>query len=135
MAADLPDRLCELLAGRDDIAAAWLFGSRARGTARDSSDVDLAVLLRDDPPETLQGLLLDLQDDLVGALGRPVDLVIMNRASADLVHRVLRDGDLLLECVAARYQALPSVRKDPLDALVGKFEVDPADVDDVIYGR
>jgi hypothetical protein len=26
-----------------------------------------------------------------------VDLVILNTASADLVHRVLRDGDLVLE--------------------------------------
>lgn len=97
MTADLPDRLRELLAGRDDLAAAWLFGSRARGTARESSDVDLAVLLCDDPPETLEGLLLDLQDDLAGALGRPVDLVVMNRAPADLVHRILRDGELLIE--------------------------------------
>lgn len=94
---DLPQRLRELLASREDIAAAWLFGSRARGTERESSDIDLGVLLRDDPPATLESLLLDLQDDLAGALGHRVDLVVMNRAPADLVHRILRDGELLIE--------------------------------------
>lgn len=94
---DLEGRLRSALAGRDDLAAAWLFGSRARGTERAGSDVDVAVLLRDDPPPTLEGLMLDLQDELTGELGRPVDLVVMNRAPADLVHRVLRDGELLIE--------------------------------------
>ena len=94
---DLQEQLRHALAGRDDLAAAWLFGSRARGTERAVSDVDVAVLLREDPPRTLEGLLLDLQDDLTGELGRPVDLVVMNRAPADLVHRVLRDGELLIE--------------------------------------
>ena len=93
---EIEERLRSALAGRDDLAAAWLFGSRARGTERAGSDVDVAVLLRDDPPATLEGLLLDLQDDLAGELGRPVDLVVMNRAPADLVHRVLRDGELLI---------------------------------------
>ena len=30
-------------------------------------------------------------------LKRPVDVVVLNRAPADLVHRVLRDGVLVLE--------------------------------------
>lgn len=94
---DLPDLLRRLLSDRDDLAAVWLFGSRARGSERADSDVDLGILLRDDPPPTLEGLRLDLQDDLSGALGRPVDLVVLNRAPADLVHRVLRDGELLIE--------------------------------------
>jgi uncharacterized protein len=85
------------LEARDDLAAAWLFGSQARGTAGPESDLDVGVLFLEDPPRTLEGLHLDLQDDLRGALGRPVDLVVMNRAPADLVHRVLRDGILLVE--------------------------------------
>jgi predicted nucleotidyltransferase len=95
--SDLHARLRNALAGRADLAAAWLFGSRARGTEREGSDVDLAVLFCDDPPPTLEGLMLNLQDDLAGELGRAVDLVVMNRAPADLVHRVLRDGELLVE--------------------------------------
>lgn len=94
---DLQEQLRDALARRSDLAAAWLFGSRARGTERANSDVDVAILLREDPPRTLDGLMLDLQDDLAGELGRPVDLVVMNHAPADLVHRVLRDGELLIE--------------------------------------
>lgn len=44
-------------------------------------------------------------------------------------------AELIRECVAARYHALRSVSEDPLDALVGRFDIDPADVDDVVYGR
>lgn len=44
-------------------------------------------------------------------------------------------AELIRECVAARYQALRAVSEDPLDALVGRFDVDPAEVDDVVYGR
>jgi predicted nucleotidyltransferase len=77
------------LAGENtDLCCAYLFGSWARGDARRDSDVDVAVLFSADPPRTLAGLHLDLADRLKGALGgRPVDLV----------HRVLRDGVLVLE--------------------------------------
>jgi predicted nucleotidyltransferase len=82
----------------EDLVCAYLFGSVARGDDRLGSDVDLAVLFRDDPPRTLAGLHLDLADRLTGVLGgRRVDLVVLNRAPVDLVHRVLRDGVLLLE--------------------------------------
>jgi predicted nucleotidyltransferase len=65
--------------------------------ARPGSFVDAAILFEDDPPLTLDGLHLDLADELTGAVGRPADLLALNRASADLVHRVLRDGVLLLD--------------------------------------
>ena len=80
-----------------DAAAVYVFGSVGRGTAGPGSDVDVGVLLRTDPPRTLDGLGLDLADDLRGVLGRPVDLVVLNHAPSDLVHRVLRDGVLVYE--------------------------------------
>jgi predicted nucleotidyltransferase len=80
-----------------DLVAAYLFGSVARDTARPSSDVDVAVLLARDPPATLAGLRGDLEADLERALGQPVQLVVLNRAPCDLVHRVLRDGILVLD--------------------------------------
>lgn len=30
---------------------------------------------------------------------------------------------------------LPSTQRDPLDALVGSLDAEPADIDDVVYGR
>jgi hypothetical protein len=40
---------------------------------------------------------VNLADALQAALGHRVDLVVLNHASADLVHRVLRDGILVCE--------------------------------------
>jgi predicted nucleotidyltransferase len=92
------EALRQSLAGADSgLVCAYLFGSTARGVARPGSDLDVAVLFASDPPHTLAGLHLDLADDLSAATGRPVDLVVLNRAPVDLVHRVLRDGILLLE--------------------------------------
>ena len=92
------DILVAALAERsEDLVCAYLFGSYARGTADAQSDVDVAVLLATEPPRTLDGLHLDLADDLTGALGQRVDLVVLNRAPVDLIHRVLRDGVLLVE--------------------------------------
>jgi predicted nucleotidyltransferase len=80
-----------------DAVAVYLYGSVARGTAGQGSDVDVGLLLEEDPPPTLQGLKLDLAADLELLLEVPVQLVILNRAPVDLIHRVLRDGELVLE--------------------------------------
>ena len=80
-----------------DAVAVYLYGSVARGTAREGSDVDVGVLLEKDPPRTLQGLKLDLEADLEDLVEVPVQLIVLNRAPVDLIHRVLRDGKLLLD--------------------------------------
>ncbi len=89
----------ELLCARaPEVIAAWLFGSVARGTARPDSDVDVAILTsRDARPSTLDDLPLDLEAELGSRLGRPVQLVVVNHAPADLVHRVLYDGRLVID--------------------------------------
>ena len=83
-------------AAAEGIAAAWLFGSVARGTARPDSDVDVGVLFREDPPRTLAGYHFDLEADLQELLRLPVQLVVLNRAPVDLAFRVLQDGKLLV---------------------------------------
>ena len=96
----IADRLREMLqASTGELVAAYLFGSVARGEAHRSSDVDLAVLYRSAPPSTLEGLgtSLLLQDTLEKGLGRRVDVIALNTAPADLVQRVLRDGELLID--------------------------------------
>jgi predicted nucleotidyltransferase len=80
-----------------EIVAVYLFGSQARKTATARSDVDLAVLYTEAPPRSLDGLPLDLEADLERVLRLPVQIVVLNRAPVDLVHRVLRDGTLLLD--------------------------------------
>ena len=93
------DAIRRFFASRDDVAAAWVFGSEARGTARAASDVDVAVLLKRDTDRTLlDSVPAALEEDLTRVCGgRRVDVVLVNRASPDLVHRVLRDGVLVAE--------------------------------------
>ena len=80
-----------------EIVAAYLFGSRARGTARPSSDVDLAVLLRSRPVGRLSNVAREFEASVERVVRRPVEVVVLNTAPADLVHRVLRDGILVLD--------------------------------------
>lgn len=81
----------------DGLIAAYVFGSVARGAARLASDVDVAVLFEHDPPRTFGGLPFALEAELDSLLGRPVEVVALNRAPVDLVHRVLRDGIIVLD--------------------------------------
>jgi predicted nucleotidyltransferase len=80
-----------------EVLAVYLYGSRARGTARVDSDVDVAVLLAGRAPVTLENPARDLERQLEGRLRLPVEVVILNGASPDLVHRVMRDGMVLLD--------------------------------------
>ena len=93
----LIQRLRKLLDRQPDIACAYLFGSVARGEASSTSDVDLAVLSGQPTANTLRGPLAHLRLDLEDALGRSVDLVALETAPPDLIHRVLRDGVLLVD--------------------------------------
>lgn len=79
------------------VAAAWLYGSFARGDARAGSDVDVAVLFRRTPAATFDALPLRFEGEIERLLRRTTQVVAMNRAPADLRIRVLRDGVLLLD--------------------------------------
>ena len=95
----LRDRLAGPLAADASVRLAWLHGSHARHTAREESDIDVAVLL--DPEHAASpASRKDSIWRLAGALGREVpsdrlDLVFLNDAPALLRHRVIRDGVLL----------------------------------------
>jgi predicted nucleotidyltransferase len=80
-----------------DVLAAYLYGSRARGTASPESDVDLGVLLKAPPAATLSNVARDFEATVERALGLAVEVVVVNTAPADLVHRMLRDGLILLD--------------------------------------
>lgn len=101
LAVDL-DRLTAALRSIDAIEYAYLFGSRAVGTARPDSDVDLAIGLTDGRELELLGSLHDrilaVLDPLVP--GERLDLVALTeRTPVALRHQVFRHGKLLFERV------------------------------------
>jgi predicted nucleotidyltransferase len=73
-----------LLSSRYPIRRLALFGSWARGNARENSDVD--VLVEVDPSIGLR--FVDLGEELEKALGRPVDLVSRRAIKPSLWERI-----------------------------------------------
>jgi len=94
-AADF-DAIGRLVAAVPGIAAAWVFGSRARGDAREDSDLDLAVLMRPDAPRSDDGALRTLAQALERfAPSGVVDVVVLGPQGPVFRHRVLREGRLV----------------------------------------
>ncbi len=93
------DTLTSYFAQRNDVLAAYLFGSVARGEDHAASDVDVGVLLRAGKPAAIVDfdVVFAMQDELEERLGCHVDVVVMNGAPLDLLHRILRDGARLLD--------------------------------------
>lgn len=90
--------LKEYFAGQPGVLAAYVFGSVATGRARPESDVDVAVLLREDLDKEarfFEGLRLGAEVE--GLLRRPTDLVVLNDAPPVLQHQVLTHGRLVFE--------------------------------------
>ena len=89
-------RLAARLANEPGLVAAYLFGSQARGTGGVHSDVDVGIWLASRPTR-FEDARYALAGELEGLIGKPVDLVVMNSASPDLIHRILRDGEILVD--------------------------------------
>lgn len=95
--AAIADCVRAALEGDSRVLVAYLFGSHARGTATAKSDVDVAVLFAERIDPRLGGPLDELRDAVERACRRPCDLIDARAAPADLVHRILRDGVLVIE--------------------------------------
>ena len=88
--------LRNVLAEDPRISYALVFGSSARGTAHESSDLDIAVGL--DARIRLGALDLgDLIHRLERASGRSVDLVVVDEAPPAVAYRIFRDGQVIVD--------------------------------------
>lgn len=86
--------LSEVLHRGPPLRVAALFGSVARGTAREGSDVDIAIVPEDEALSLEAELLL--QAELSRAVGREVDLIRLDRSLPALKFRVAKEGLLLV---------------------------------------
>jgi predicted nucleotidyltransferase len=92
-------RLGSVFLDYPEIAAVYLFGSVARGTDVDGSDLDLGLLFGPDAPvDESHRLLGDLAAQLESAAGgRPIDLVVLNAQGPVFCHEVILEGRLIYE--------------------------------------
>jgi hypothetical protein len=90
------DALRRALEAEPDVAYALLFGSSARGTRRADSDVDVAIGLVRSAARDVHALGT-LAARLTAAVGRPVDLALLDEAPPALAYRIFRDGRLIVE--------------------------------------
>jgi uncharacterized protein len=96
--AALERDLAGVLGRFPEVAAAWLFGSVARGEARPDSDVDVGIIFRHgSEPRSRHRFLGDLAGQLEQVTRRPVDLVVLESQGPIFRHRVLRDGHRFYE--------------------------------------
>jgi len=89
--------IIQLAKANPDVEVLWLYGSRARGSATDNSDYDLAVAFKsylDDPIECrLRPELLSLEWKKL--LGVELSIVDINQASIQLAYTVVKDNSML----------------------------------------
>lgn len=97
--AALEGRLRPIFGLYPKIAAVYLFGSVLRGTASETSDLDLGLLLERDGCETQDHRFLgDLAARLETVTApRPLDLVVLNLQGPVFCHEVLLEGHLVYE--------------------------------------
>jgi predicted nucleotidyltransferase len=71
-------------------AAVWLFGSCARGDVLQHSDIDIAILPRDELPS---GFISDLAESIEeSSIPYDVDIIDLGSAAPTLVDEVRREG-------------------------------------------
>jgi len=98
-------------ANPNEFAVAYLFGSTARGTERRDSDVDIAVIRQFPAATPIAKLHADLAGELERLLERPVEVVDLEHAPIDLVHRILTDSILVYEADRSKRVAVETRRR------------------------
>ncbi|WP_242863272.1 type VII toxin-antitoxin system MntA family adenylyltransferase antitoxin [Caloranaerobacter ferrireducens] len=90
---DILEKCKEVLLNNPQIIFAYVFGSYARGTSDENSDIDIAIYLND--KEMSAKDYLDLKIRLESICKRKVDLIILNESPPLLKYEVYLDGILL----------------------------------------
>lgn len=81
-----------------DLVAAYLFGSLAEGLHRAESDIDVAVLFKDElEPAILFQRTLDIGTALERVLPYAVDVVALNLAGPILCFQIIQKGKVILQ--------------------------------------
>jgi len=99
-------KISQILDTHDSVKFAYLFGSYANGTQRETSDVDIAVYMTDLSLDNR----LSLHHELEKSLKKSVDLIVLNEVkNVYLLEAVLTKGIVLKE---DEYRAIFEVQKN-----------------------
>jgi hypothetical protein len=121
--------IVELLSIRNDIVAAYVFGSQVHGPRTEESDLDVGVLFSETIPKTE---LLSLQQEISDRLGVQTDLVDLAAAPVVLRMQVLRKGKKILDCYPSTTTAFivrTLFEYDDLKRVIKPIE------DNILHGR
>ena len=101
--SDLDQKIKYVIARHPSVVLAILFGSMATDQARNDSDLDIAVA--SSSPLTAQTHIAIIED-LALAVGRPVDLIDLDRTHNPLLQQILTKGRRVLCQDRTRYAEL-----------------------------
>lgn len=88
-------KIAEILAAEPGIELAYLYGSYATGLAREDSDVDIGILLKEGVPNNGWQTEIDIALKLEDAVNRKCDVRIINNAPIYFLHQVVNKGKVL----------------------------------------
>lgn len=87
------EKLVDYARCNKNIIALYIFGSFGTKSERPDSDIDLAILFKNNPPLFEE---LKIESNISQIFGRDdIDLVNLNKAPIDMCHQVLYTGELL----------------------------------------
>jgi len=98
----LKEKISSLCKKHPKVIAAYLFGSYAKESAGEGSDVDIALILEDHKPNNFE--YLNFKVSIERVMNKNVDLTILNHAGEILKHQVRKYGIII-------YEKNPEMRK------------------------
>lgn len=89
---DITETLKEYFKDKEEILLAFVFGSIVSGHMTEESDIDIAILFSHKPQFQE---ILNASDEICSAIGREIDLVVLNDSSPIIRMQVLKSGKLI----------------------------------------
>lgn len=90
------EKLSNYFKDRNEVVAVYLFGSHAEGRQRDSSDIDVGILINRNDRYSAAEMRDIYMTNLSGILRKDVHPVIMNEASEMLLKQIFSKGRCIL---------------------------------------
>ncbi|OGG15650.1 hypothetical protein A3D77_01320 [Candidatus Gottesmanbacteria bacterium RIFCSPHIGHO2_02_FULL_39_11] len=92
--SNLIKRIKQYFSNKPEIAAAYLYGSYARGEQKEDSDIDIAILLNSSVKNTFD-IQIQHQNNIEKLLKKKVEVQAINSSRVDFSYRVISEGIII----------------------------------------